>query len=138
MMNIQIMRYVVDVLQSGATPQVAQTATAHWNGRSLNYVRSSANHIFRFSQDNQPRYLRLAHSTERSHDAIQAELDFVLHAANSGLSVARPIPSANGAFIEVVHEDDQAYFAVVFEALQGTQFEADDLDQPMLHAWGRR
>ncbi len=59
MMNVQIMRHIVDDVEEGAAPDVAQAAARLWAGQegvnSLRYVRSSANHIFRFLRDGRPR-----------------------------------------------------------------------------------
>jgi Ser/Thr protein kinase RdoA (MazF antagonist) len=136
MMNVQTMRHVVDEVQAGSVPRVATTAAGRWNGGAPVHWRSSANHVFRLVQDGRPRYLRLAHASQRRQDAIQAEMDFVLHAARSGLAVARPIPSARGALVEELVDGADRYHAVLFEALPGRQLEVDDLDGAALRAWG--
>ena len=136
MMNVQTMRHIVDQIQTGAMPRIAQAAVARWNGNDLAYIRSSANHIFHFIQDGHPRYLRLAHTTERRQRELQGELDFVLHVAAAGLAVARPLASSNGLLIEELVEEGQSYYAIVFDALGGQQFEWDELDEPMYRAWG--
>lgn len=141
MMNVQLMRHIVDQVEDGALPDVAQEAALRWCGRgevsSLSYVRSSANHLFRFLHEGHSRYLRLAHAAERHPSAIAAELDFVHHVAGAGLAVARPVPSANGRLIEKVSSRGQHYSAVVFEGLQGRQLEFDELDAAGYRAWGR-
>ena len=105
---------------------------------SLRYVRSSANHLFRFLQEGHPRYLRLAHTAERHPSAIAAELDFVQHVADTTeLAVARPVVSLRGRLIEEVSSRGQHYSAVVFEGLQGPQLEFDELDELGYRAWGR-
>ena len=141
MMDLQIMRHIVDEVEQGALPDVAQAAVMRWYGhreaRSLSYVRSSANHLFRFLYEGHPRFLRLAHEAERRPSAIEAELDFVQHVAGIGLAVARPLESANGRLIENVQGKGQRYWAVVFEGLHGSQLELDQLDEAMYRAWGR-
>ena len=113
----------------GKVPEAAQAAMRLWHGESLVYVRSSANHIFRFSRSGQMHYLRLAHGTERSRAFVQAELDFIEHVASTGLAVARPIPSDNGALIEEIDDTGEIYYAVVFEGLEGEELELDGLDE---------
>jgi Ser/Thr protein kinase RdoA (MazF antagonist) len=141
MMDVQLMRHIVDEVENGALPDVAQAAALRWRGqeevRSLSYVRSSANHLFRFMQEGHPRYLRLAHAAERLPSAIAAELEFVSHVANTGLAVAHPVKSANGRLIEDVSSGGQRYWAVVFEGLQGRQFAFDELDEARYWAWGQ-
>jgi Ser/Thr protein kinase RdoA (MazF antagonist) len=138
MMNVQTMRRVVDDVEAGLVPRVAVAAAARWNGRDPAHVRSSANHVYRFMRNGSAHYLRLTPGSERGHDAIRAELDFVLHAARAGLAVALPVPSkAHAALVEAVEDDGQRCHAVVFEALSGRQYDLGELDEPMVRAWGR-
>jgi len=137
MMGVRTMRHVVDEVHAGRTPEAAAAAAARWNGGSLTWVRSSANHVFRLSRPDQEWYLRLAPASERRRDAIEAELDFVRHCAEAGVAVARPVPSAGGALVEEVLSGSAGCCAVVFEALWGRQVDWDALDEPMARAWGR-
>src|SRR5260221_492704 len=141
MMDVQLMRHIVDEVECGALPEIVQTAARRWCGQEavseLTYVRSSANHLFRFQHEGHPRYLRLAHAAERHPSAIAAELDFVDHVARTGLAVARPVASAQGRLIEDVSSRGQHYSAVVFAGLQGRQLEFDELDEAGYRAWGR-
>jgi Ser/Thr protein kinase RdoA (MazF antagonist) len=149
MMDVQRMRRIVDVIESGALPAVAQEAARRWQGEALHYVRSSANHVFRFSlRDGETCYLRLTPAAERSRAAIQAELEFIEHVAHDGMAVARPLPSVAGELIEEVQDapdslriggpsDTQRYYAVVFEGLQGRQLELEELHEAHFRAWGR-
>src|SRR5690349_7669841 len=104
MMDVRTMRRIVDDIEAGSMPAVVVATAARWNGTDLAYVRSSANHVFRFAQDGRPRYLRLAPGSERRREEIAAELDLVAHAARAGIAVARPVPSAGGALIERVDD----------------------------------
>jgi Ser/Thr protein kinase RdoA (MazF antagonist) len=141
MMDVQRMRRVVDDVEAGAPPRAALIAVECWSGPgggvALVYVRSSANHLFRFQRGEQPYFLRLAHDEERHSAAIAAELDFVRHVAGAGLAVALPVPSANGLLIEEVSCEGWRYNAVVFEGLRGRERDIDDLDEAGYRAWGR-
>ncbi|TMC11555.1 MAG: hypothetical protein E6J41_05700 [Chloroflexi bacterium] len=124
-------------VHAGRTPEAAVAAAARWTGGSPTWVRSSANHVFRLSRPDREWYLRLAPTSERRREAIEAELDFVLHCAAAGVAVAPPVPSARGALVEEVLSGSAGCYAVVFEALRGRQVEWDALDEPMALAWGR-
>lgn len=141
MMDVQIMRHIVDDTEQGVTPRVAQVAARRWYGPgsvdALSYVRSSANHIFRFEHEGQARFLRLAHAAERQASSITAELEFVQHVARAGLAVAHPIASMHGRLLERVSAGGHRYYAVVFEGLRGSQYELDELDEAQYRAWGR-
>ena len=136
MMNVQTMRHLVDRLAMGEMPDEVETAVRRWHGKSLSYVRSSANHIFKFLQDGQIVYLRLAHERERGKAVIEAELDFILHCSAHGLAVARPVLSTSGTYIEEIVSQGELYYAVVFEGLPGAQYEIEDLDESMYRVWG--
>lgn len=101
MMDVQVMRQVVDIIEQGTMPPVAQVAAERWGGQasadSLAYVRSSANHIFRFAQAGEPRYLRLTPAARRSRAALEAELAVIQHVGQSGLAVAQLIPTGTRA-----------------------------------------
>jgi Ser/Thr protein kinase RdoA (MazF antagonist) len=138
MMNVQVMRYLVDRIVQGEMPDEVHQAVQRWQGTAPVHVRSSANHLFRFERQGKAYFLRLAHEQERSYLYIQAELDFVLHCAHTGLRVARPVLSANGTYIETVRLDTAVYHAVVFEGLQGSQYDSDDdLSEATYRAWGQ-
>lgn len=145
MMDVRSMRQVVDVLEAGSMPLAAEEAVRRWCGEpsaavcvgTLAYVRSSANHVFRFSQQGAPRFLRLSPASERRPDSLAAELAFVLHLAHAGIPVARPLPSAAGALTEEVSAGEQRCYAVVFEGLRGAQFELEEMNAARMHAWGR-
>lgn len=137
MMNVQVMRHLVDPLDAGTMPAVVLAAAERWHGESIVYVRSSANHVFRCVRGGETLYLRLSHGSERTRDYLQAELDFILHCAGLGLTVARPVLSASGTYIGEIPSDAGPYLAVAFEGLRGQQFESDDLTGSQMHAWGR-
>lgn len=140
MMDVQIMRYIVDDVEQGNLPLVAEAAARRWYAPdeviSLAYRRSSANFLFTFTHLGEPRYLRLAHATARQVPAIAAELAFVRHVANTGLFIAQPLPSRSGVLIEEVDSQGQRYLAVLFAGLRGRELELEDLDEAHYRAWG--
>jgi Ser/Thr protein kinase RdoA (MazF antagonist) len=140
MMNVRWMRQLVDVVESGALPNAAREAVRRWGGADLVYGRSSANFIFRFSDGDQTRYLRLTPAAERSRAEVEAELAFIQHVGDAGLAVALPLPSRVGALIEEIErsaEIEGGFHAVVFVGLDGREYELDDLDGPHCREWGR-
>nr|WP_275589172.1 phosphotransferase [Paenibacillus sacheonensis] len=62
--------------------------------------------------------LRMAHVSHRNEALTKAELAFVLYLAESGVRVARPVPSMAG---ELVHTIDEAFVVTAFEKLPGRQ-----------------
>lgn len=137
MMNPQVMRDIVDEIVQGKLPVVVQTAAALWKATHLEYVRSSANHIFRARIVDQPVYLRLTPASQRRRSAIEAELDLVRLVAQTGLQVAEPIALPSGDLVAEVPGGHTTYVAVMFVGLQGTQKEAEEFDLARCWACGQ-
>jgi Ser/Thr protein kinase RdoA (MazF antagonist) len=144
MMNVQHMRWIVDVTAAGGLPHAVREAARRWNADSVIHVRSSGNHVFRIVLPSGAiGYLRLTPAAQRSHAALQAELEFVHHVADSGLVVATPIPSEAGAFIEAIDDPESSvsearrHYAIVFSGLHGRQMEHDEMQEAYYRAWGR-
>jgi Ser/Thr protein kinase RdoA (MazF antagonist) len=136
MMDVGLMCLSVDQMEPGAVPNLAAQAAQRWEGRASVYVRSSANHIFRFERDAQPAYLRLTPASQRSMPQLEAELAFVQHVGRGGLAVAEPLPSTSGHLIESLEAAGHRYYAVAFAGLRGEHLEVDDLDEPQARVGG--
>ncbi len=109
---------------------------AHDRG-SARAFRSSANFVYVFRDAGRRRFLRFAHSSERSRETIEAEVDILNWLAGAGVSVARPLPSTGGNVVETVVTDLGTFHAVVFPALEGAcDLDIGDLDAPRFRAWG--
>lgn len=60
--------------------------------------------------------LRIAHITHRNETLTRAELDFIMHLADCGMRIARPIKSLSG---ELIHIIDDSFVVTAFEKLPG-------------------
>jgi Ser/Thr protein kinase RdoA (MazF antagonist) len=122
---------------TGANP-VAEQCVDHWphDTGSVRFFRSSANFLYVFRHDGKQRFLRFAHSSERPREAVDAEIALVNWLAGEGLPVVRPVRSRNGHFVETVASDWGTFHTVVFDALEGRQFEIDEFADVGLRAWG--
>ena len=122
---------------TGANP-VAEQCVDRWphDPGSARFFRSSANFLYVFRQDGKQRFLRVADSSERRREAIDAEIAIISWLAEEGLAVVRPVRSRNERFVETVACDLGSFHAVVFDALEGSQFEIHELDDAGLRAWG--
>ncbi len=122
---------------TGRSP-VAEKIAARWahDPASVRFFRSSANFLYIFRHDGKRRFLRFAHSSERRRESIEAEIALVDWLAGEGLAVVRPVRSRHGRFVESVATGLGTFHAVVFDALDGSQFEIDELDDIGFRAWG--
>lgn len=139
MMNVSRMLLVAELVDAGEMPEVAREAVAIWGGDpdSLEHIRSSSNHIFRFTQLTAERILRLQHCEEGQRSAIAGELDFIAHVVDQGLPAAHPIASTEGDMIVKLQSGGYRYYATVFEAAQGDQKALEELTPAMFEIWGR-
>jgi Ser/Thr protein kinase RdoA (MazF antagonist) len=138
MMPLSVM-WSVDRLTgaNGANP-LADQIVDRWphDPGSARFFRSSGNFLYVFRHHGNPCFLRFAHSSERRRKSIDAEIALVRWLAEEGLAVVRPVRSRNERFVETVASDWGTFHAVVFDALEGTQFDIDELDDASFRAWG--
>jgi Ser/Thr protein kinase RdoA (MazF antagonist) len=122
---------------TGANP-LAELILDRWphDPGSARFFRSSANFLYVFRHDGKRRFLRFAHGSERRRNSIDTEIALVRWLAEEGLVVVRPVRSRNESFVETVVSDWGTFHAVVFDALEGTQFEIEELDDTRFRAWG--
>ena len=138
MMPLSVM-WSVDRLTdvNGANP-LAERIVERWSHDpgSARFFRSSANFLYVFRHDGKRRFLRFAHGSERRTTSIDAEIALVRWLAEEGLAVVRPVRSRNERFVETIASDLGTFHAVVFDALEGSQFEIEELDDASFRAWG--
>ena len=108
-------------------PKLANAAIELWGGSagSLQQISDSANHVYSFLESGTKRYLRLTSSRDRTKAQIEAELDFIAHLHQGGVSVILPISSTAGRLIEEIPVTSSSLFACVFNEAQGERFRYD-------------
>jgi len=96
------------------------------------------NFIYEIQVDGVPRILRIAHSLHRTPEQIAGELDWLNHLADHGVSVPRPLPSADGKLIEVLTAADGSLFsAASFEKAPGRLPRREDWQNGLPRTLGR-
>jgi Ser/Thr protein kinase RdoA (MazF antagonist) len=104
---------------------------------SVFYYRASANFIFVFRKDNKKYFLRFIENGQKGLKEIEAEIHILQYLKTHNIKAAQPIQSLNGKFIEMVETEIGTFTAVVFEALEGKQYEDDELKEEQFFKWGR-
>ncbi len=104
--------------------EIANTAIELWHGDAapLSSVGNSANHAYSFVKSGQTRFLRLTSSRARTKEQIEAELDFIFYLHQGSVSVALPVSSVAGRFVEEIASTNDLLFACVFEQAEGKRF----------------
>lgn len=110
----------------------------HWehDPGSAQFFRSSTNFVYVFRKGGERSFLRFAASTEREGPAIEAEMALLCLLAISDMTVATPIASQNGRYVETVETDLGTFHAVVFAELQGSQKAIEELSIVQFEVWG--
>jgi Ser/Thr protein kinase RdoA (MazF antagonist) len=108
--------------------EFADAAFKLWEGdkKSLKFLCESANYVYSFTKSGETLFLRLISNRNRTKKEIQAELDFIFYLHQAGVSVALPVASITGRFIEESKfAEDDGLFACVYEQAEGEQFKYD-------------
>ena len=138
MMRMTTMKKLVDTLNENHESPIANEIASYWgyDKGSVKEQRISANAVFRFKKSGEDYFLRFNPPSERTFEYIKAEVDFLNYLSDRNISVARPVKSLSGNFIEKVDTSIDTYYAVVFLALQGKQYNIEKIDKSMFHTWG--
>jgi len=133
------MQEVVATVNDQWESPLADELLLHWehDAGSARYWRASANFIFFFKKSGRDYILRFNHASERTPDAIQAEIDYVNDLAARGIRVAKPIQSISGNYVESIATTRGVFHTVVFEMLRGKQVDLDELTPEQFVCWGQ-
>lgn len=139
MLKLSTMRALTDTLNDKWESAIADQILSCWehDKGSAKYLRASANFQFIFQKAGKRYFLRFNHSTERSIDRIRAEVNYINYLSSKGLVVAKPVPSIAGYFVESVPTSQGIFHAVVFEGLEGMQFDIEELTPEIFTRWGK-
>jgi len=109
--------------------ELASVAVKLWRGSSgsAEYLDDSTNCVYSFIETGKTRYLRLTSSCDRTKEQIGAELDFIIYLHGGGVSIALPVRSVNGRFVEEMASTNDLFFACVFEEAEGERFRYDSV-----------
>ncbi|MBE7384022.1 MAG: phosphotransferase [Leptolyngbya sp. SIO1E4] len=139
MMPLSLMKAIdATIANTGESTLANQllTAWSHDPG-SARFFRTSANAVFTFTQAGCSHILRFNYDDERRADYIGAEIDYLQHLSRAGVSVARPVRSLAGRYVETMDTAQGRFHSVVFEAVSGQQFDIDDLTLDGFRQWGQ-
>jgi Ser/Thr protein kinase RdoA (MazF antagonist) len=139
MMQLSSMRKVVGTVDSEWKSPLAEEILRHWgyDEGSVYYFRASANFIFVFRKEGKRYFLRFIEDNQKSLQEIETEIKILTYLDKKSLIVAQPILSLNHRFVETVNTELGTFYAVVFNGLEGNQYEVDDLNPKQFFEWGR-
>jgi Ser/Thr protein kinase RdoA (MazF antagonist) len=123
------------VLDSTHRTELANAAVKLWHGAegSLRHAGDSANHVYRFIESGETRYLRLISSVDRTKKQVEAELDFIAYLRRGGVNAMLPLASSAGRLVEELPLAAGLLFACVFEEAEGERFRYDSAESNREH-----
>jgi len=138
MMQLSTMWSIDRTIEEDGRSPVADAAAGPWTPDPgwPRFVRSSVNVVYALERQGSPAFLRFAADSERRREGIDAEVRMLDTLAGDGHAVARPLRSARGNLVETVETSAGTMHAALFTALEGDQFEIEDLDSAQFHRWG--
>lgn len=138
MMTLSTMKKVVGTVNEEWRSPLAETILERWgyDDGSVYYFRGSANFLFIFKRNGVTYFLRFSDASEKEMISIESEIKILNYLRDQPLRVALPVKSLNDNYIETVETDIGTFYAVVFEALPGKQFETEELGTGQFLKWG--
>lgn len=138
MMKLTRMKRFYDTVSNERRSPIAEEIAGRWfeDSVKVTVVRASSNFITHVETPEKTCYLRFNHSTERTREFIEAELTFIQHLTSQSIHANRPITSLSMRLVETVPTEMGDFHGVLFEAIQGKQYESDELNLEKFSAWG--
>lgn len=139
MMKLSTMLKVASTVDSEWRSSIAEKILEQWNydEGSVYAFRYSANFIFIFKKDGETHFLRFNEVSERELSLLEAEMEILEYLAGTSLRTVKPVLSLNGKKIERVEGENGIYYASIFKALPGKQYEINELEKYQFFIWGK-
>ncbi|WP_127531028.1 phosphotransferase enzyme family protein [Paenibacillus kobensis] len=104
-----------------------------------NFIGGFQNLVYSYAKDNKNYVLRFSHDSHRSDTLILAELDWINHLADNGLSVCKSIQSIRQVDCEMVETNNDRYYVVAFEMAKGKKININhesEWNEEFFGRWG--
>ncbi|MCD5324346.1 MULTISPECIES: phosphotransferase enzyme family protein [Pontibacillus] len=97
------------------------------------------NYIYEVHKKGKPYILRLTHSSHRSGEDIQAELEWVNFLHKNGANVSVAYPSIHGELVEEIGVEGSSFSICLFDKAPGTLVKMDDerFGPELFQSWGQ-
>jgi Ser/Thr protein kinase RdoA (MazF antagonist) len=99
----------------------------------LSKISDTTNLVYKAERNGEELIIRIIHNSQRKKGELEAEVDWILHLVNNGISTPIPLPSKNGNYIEVVNSE---FLVLAFEKANGRVVEYKDWDTNLFQQWG--
>ncbi|MHA2332070.1 MAG: phosphotransferase enzyme family protein [Candidatus Hodarchaeales archaeon] len=107
----------------------------------LKFVGHFENFVYEYRKNNLDHVLRFGHSSHKTTDQIEAEIDWITYLNARKVPACTPIKSNNGNLVEVIDIDGNSYLNVVaFEKASGGHLDSQNPDKwpiEVIFQWGK-
>ncbi|WP_169907551.1 phosphotransferase enzyme family protein [Priestia abyssalis] len=106
---------------------------------TLKMLGDFENYVYEVTRGENSYVLRLTHSSHRSREQVEAELDWILFLKRKGVEVAAPVLSARGQLLERLTVPEGEFIVSLFEKAPGCLIRVDDdlqFHESLFSQWG--
>lgn len=106
----------------------------------LKFINDFENYIYEYEKDNQYYILRLTHSSHRTEQLVNGELDWIFYLHKKGANVCNPVFSNNNRLVERIEAKSSYFLATAFEKAQGQHVNVNDevlWNSDLFEKWGQ-
>jgi len=103
----------------------------------LEFIQMSQNYVYRYSDINDQKILRISTGRDRTKSQIEAELSWVNYLADYGINTCRPIKLEDGRLLESIEINGENNILTLFEHAPGKQVERKTADEATFESIGR-
>lgn len=127
-------KFIYDLLSD----DMIEEALSLYGAKNHKNLGGFENFVFEFEIDGKAFILRLSHSSHRSIDEVNSEIDFIYFLANNNANVAVPIRNKENTFTKMTLCKNDSYFTVAaFEKAEGERPTRDLVNNEMLLNYGK-
>jgi amicoumacin kinase len=123
------------------TKEVFQKAAEYYGADIANAKKLGdfENYVYEVHKNGIPYILRLTHSSHRSKDQVEAELEWVNYLHSQGVNVSLVSYSENGNIVEEISAGDTAFFVCLFDKAPGeaVSVKSEWMAPSLYKEWGR-
>ncbi len=107
------------------------------NPSALKFLGGFCNSVYEYELKGQSYVMRISYNSLRTIEMIYAEIDLLRYLAEKGLSVAQPVPSLAGNWLEVAAIEGKEIPVVAFEKAPGQPPQSHEWNETLFRKMGR-
>lgn len=106
----------------------------------LKFINDFENYIYEYEKDNNHYILRFTHSSHRTENLVNGELDWIYYLNKNGANVCNPVFSNNNKLVERIDAKNSYFLVTVFEKAPGGHVNRNDesvWNNSLFEKWGQ-